>query len=58
MCGLNVETRAVDVCAEPESVVDLTFAHDPATFEPVTRTIWLGAFDEPWVTRIDITAAS
>lgn len=57
VCGLNVATRTVDVCAEPESAPDLELAHDPATFEPATRSIWLGAFDEPWVTRINILPA-
>jgi hypothetical protein len=57
VCGLNVSTRTVDVCAEPQSAPDLVFARDPAAFDPVTDSIWLGAFDEPWVTRIDVIPA-
>jgi hypothetical protein len=57
VCGLNVATRVVDVCAKPESAPDLEFAHDPAAFDRVTHSIWLGAFDEPWITRIDVVFA-
>lgn len=58
ICGLNVATRSVDVCAEPGSVADLELAHDPAAYDPVTHSIWLRAYDRPWVTRIDISATS
>ena len=58
VCGLNVNTREVDVCAEPESVADLELAHDPAAYDPSTHSIWLGAYEQPHVTRIDVAAAS
>jgi dipeptidyl aminopeptidase/acylaminoacyl peptidase len=54
VCGLNVVTRAVDVCVEPESASDLELAHDPAAFDPVTHSIWIGAFEKPWITWIDV----
>jgi Tol biopolymer transport system component len=54
VCGLNIVTRAVDVCVEPESGPNLELAHDPAAFDPVTHSIWLGAFEKPWITRIDV----
>jgi hypothetical protein len=57
VCGLNVSTRTVDVCAEPKSGPDLELAHDPAAFDPATHSIWVGAFDEPWITRIDVVPA-
>lgn len=58
ICGLNVVTREVDVCAEPASVADLELAHDPAAYDPVTHSIWLGAYQKPSVTRIDVATIS
>lgn len=58
VCGLNVNTRTVDVCAELDSAPDLEFAHDPAALEMNTLSIWLGAFEEPWITRVDIVPTS
>lgn len=54
ICGLNISTRKVDVCAQPRSIVDLEAAHDPAAFEPVTDTVWVGEYQSPFVTRIDV----
>jgi hypothetical protein len=58
ICGLNVATRKVDVCAKPQSIADLELAHDPAAYDPVTGSIWVGAYEEPSVTRIDLTSTS
>jgi Tol biopolymer transport system component len=57
ICGLNVTTRVVDVCAEPDWGPDLELAHDPAAFDPATHSIWVGSFNKPWVTRIDVVPA-
>jgi len=54
ICGLNISTRQVDVCAQPRSIVDLEAAHDPAGYEPVTNTVWVGEYESPFVTRIDV----
>ncbi len=58
ICGLNVVTRLVDTCGRPDSIADLEGAHDPAAFEPMTSSIWVGEYESPWVTRIDVTPAS
>jgi hypothetical protein len=34
--------------------VDLEAAHDPAGYEPVTNTLWVGEYESPFVTRIDV----
>ncbi len=57
VCGLNVVTRKIDACAAPGSIADLELAHDPAAFEPSTHSIWVGEYQKPWVTRIDIAQA-
>jgi hypothetical protein len=58
ICGLNVVTREVDVCADPGAVSDLEAAHDPAAFETTTNSIWVGRYEAPWVTRIDVAPPS
>jgi Tol biopolymer transport system component len=58
ICGLNVSTHAVDACAQPRSIVDLEAAHDPAAYEPVTNTVWVGEYESSLVTRIDVGSAS
>ncbi len=58
ICGLNAVTREVDACAKPQAIADLEGAHDLAAFEPMTRSIWVGQYQEPWVTRVDIVSSS
>jgi len=58
ICGMNVVTREVDACADPRSLSDLERAHDPAAFEPTTDSIWVGKYESPWVTRIDVSSPS
>ncbi|MDP9342394.1 MAG: hypothetical protein M3Q23_09945 [Actinomycetota bacterium] len=58
ICGLNVLTREVDACVRLRSIADLEGAHDPAAFEPNTDSIWIGEYEAPLVTRIDVTVGS
>jgi hypothetical protein len=54
VCGMNAATDAVDVCVDPRSIVDLELAHDPAAYEPSTHTLWVGEYESPFVTKIDV----
>jgi hypothetical protein len=54
VCGMNVATSAVDVCADPRSIVDLELAHDPAAYDPATHTLWVGEYESSFVTKIDL----
>jgi hypothetical protein len=54
VCGMNVATNAVDVCADPRSIVDLELAHDPAAYDPATHTLWVGEYESSFVTKIDL----
>jgi hypothetical protein len=54
VCGVNVDTNEVDVCAEPRSIVDMELAHDAAAYEPSTHTLWVGEYESSFVTKIDV----
>jgi hypothetical protein len=54
VCGMNVATNAVDVCANPRSIADLELAHDPAAYDPATHTLWVGEYESSFVTKIDV----
>ncbi len=54
VCGANVATNTVDVCAKPRSIVDMELAHDSAAYEPSTHTLWVGEYESSFVTKIDV----
>jgi hypothetical protein len=58
ICGLNVSTHVVNTCASPLSMADLELAHDPAAYDPVTRTLWAGEYESSFVTKIELVPAS
>ena len=51
ICGLNVDTREADVCADAGGP-DLEVARDPAAYESTTNTIWAGQYLQPFATRV------
>jgi hypothetical protein len=58
VCGLNITTRRVDVCAEPASIVDFAGAHDALALDPVSQTLWVSQYESSLVTGIQLSPAS
>jgi len=58
ICGLNISTHEVDVCAQPQSIAELGAAHDPAAYEPMTNTIWVGEYESSYATKVQVGVAA
>jgi hypothetical protein len=58
VCGLNITTERVDVCAEPPSIVDLEGAHDALALDQVSQTLWVSQYESSLVTGIQLSTAS
>jgi hypothetical protein len=58
VCGLNITTQRVDVCAEPASIADFAGAHDALALDPVSQTLWVSQYESSLVTGIQLSAAS
>jgi hypothetical protein len=58
VCGLNITTQRVDVCAEPPSIVDFAGAHDALALDPVSQTLWVSQYESSLVTGIQLSTAS
>jgi hypothetical protein len=58
VCGLNITTQRVDVCAEPASIVDFAGAHDALALDPVSQTLWVSQYESSLVTGIQLSSAS
>ncbi len=51
ICGIDEADGVSTVCADVDGP-DLEMAHDPAAYDPVTRTLWTGSYGRKVVTRI------
>lgn len=58
VCGLNITTQRVDVCAEPASIVDFAGAHDALALDPVSQTLWVSQYESSLVTGIQLSSAN
>jgi hypothetical protein len=58
VCGLNITTQRVDVCAEPPSIVDFSGAHDALALDPASQTLWVSQYESSLVTGIQLSAAA
>jgi hypothetical protein len=57
VCGLNITTQRVDVCAEPPSIVDFAGAHDALALDPVSQALWVSQYESSLVTGIQLSVA-
>jgi hypothetical protein len=52
ICGINLETQAIDACGDDDVGPDLEAARDSAAFERTTNTLWVGVYLRPLITRV------
>jgi hypothetical protein len=57
VCGLNITTQRVDVCAEPPSIVDFAVGPDALALDPVSQTLWVSQYESSLVTGIQLSVA-
>jgi hypothetical protein len=53
VCGLRIDTQAVDECADV-SVADLEATRQPVAFDSTTDTLWVSAYGRSAITRVTL----